>query len=395
MSPLLAGQVAADGGHIGWCTGVGNKHNAACAGTAGVPVVNGGGTPTTTASPGTQGTPTLPVASVLVPQPVTQPSLAMPTPNVVPQPVAQPGLAVPTPNAIPTPTPVAVPPMVPQPVAQPGLAVPTPNAIPTPTPVAVPSQVPQPVAQPGLAVPTPNAIPTPTPVAVPSQVPQPMASTGNPAGWFYLAPSTRTPSGLQSRPITYSSLSRAHGLVNPDGSLTQYAIGKGWVRLPPVATPALQQQPPQPRPMQVPQPVAQPSLAMPTPYLVPHQVPRPTPIRQPVKVPTFIASRPSGQQPTGQTAVGTPSTRPAIVTPLPGRQPAHALPVHRASTDASRLTCLASGFGWRKFDDGNGNTRRVGLAPVLYTPDMLMHDLPANHPRLAECLIVVDRRLED
>jgi hypothetical protein len=147
--------------------------------------------------------------------------------------------------------------------------------------------------------------------------------------------------------------------------------------------------------MQVPQPVAQPSLAMPTPYLVPHQVPRPTPIRQPVKVPTLIAARPSGQPPTGQTPVGTPSTRPAIVTPLPGRQPVHALPVHRASADASRVTCLASGFGWRKFDDGNGNTRRVGLAPVLYTPDMLMHDLPANHPRHAECLIVVDRRFED
>jgi hypothetical protein len=32
---------------------------------------------------------------------------------------------------------------------------------------------------------------------------------------------------------------------------------------------------------------------------------------------------------------------------------------------------------------------------VLYTPDMLMHDLPANHPRHAECLIVVDRRFED
>ena len=239
IGSLLAGQAAADGGHIGWCTGVGNKHNAACAGTAGVPVVNGAGTPTTTTSSGTQGTPTLPVASVSVPQPVAQPSLA---------------------------------------------------------------------------VPTPNAIPTPTPMAVPSQVPQL---------------------------------------------------------------------------------VAQPSQAMPTPYLVPHQVPRPTPVRQPVKVPTLIAARPSGQQPTGQTPVGTPSSRPAIVTPLPGRQPAHALPVHRASADASRLTCLASGFGWRKSDDGNGNARRVGLAPVLYTPDMLMHDLPANHPRHAECLIVVDRRFED
>ena len=254
MGSLLAGQAVADGGHIGWCTGVGNKHNAACAGTAGVPVVDGGGTPTVTTSPGTQGTPTLPVATVSVAQPM----------------------------------------LVPQ-------------QVPTPTPQAIPHQVPQLVAQPGLAVPTPNAIPTPTPVAVPSQVP--------------------------------------HAVSAPD--------------------------------------------------LVPHQVPRPTPVRQPVKVPTFIAARPPGQQPAGQTPGGTPSSRPVIVTPLPGRQPAHALPVHRASADAGRLTCLASGFGWRKFDDGNGNTRRVGLAPVLYTPDMLMHDLPANHPRHAECLIVVDRRFED
>jgi hypothetical protein len=365
-------------------------------------------------------------------------------PSQVPQLVAQPGLAVPTPTAIPTPTPVAVPSQVPQIVAQPSLAVPTPTAIPPPTPVAVPSQVPQIVAQPGLAVPTPTAIPTPTPLAVPSQVPQTVASTGNPAGWFYLAP--RAQGGAQPRPVPYSWLSRAHGLVNPDGSLTQHATDRGWVRLPPVGTPALQQEPPQPGPMQVPQLVAQPSQAMPTPtaiptptpvavppmvpqlvaqpslavptpnaiptptpvavplqvpqavsapYLVPHQVPRPTPIRQPVKVLTLIAARPSGQQPTGQTPVGTPSSRPAIVTPLPGRQPAHALPIHRASADAIRRTCLASGFGWRKLDDGNGNTRRAGLAPVLYTPDMLMHDLPANHPRHAECLIVVDRRFED
>jgi len=114
-----------------------------------------------------------------------------------------------------------------------------------------------------------------------------------------------------------------------------------------------------------------------------------------VKVPTTIVDRPSIPYLTVQTPGGTLSTRPAIITPLPGRQLAHALPVHRASADASRLTCLASGFGWRKFDDGNGNTRRVGLAPVLYTSDMLLHDLPANHPRHAECLIVVDRRLED
>jgi len=313
MGSLLAGQAAADGGHLGWCTGVGNKHNAACAGTAGVPVVNGGGTPAVTASPGTQGTPTLPVATVSVPQPVAQPMLV--------------------PQQVPTPTPQAIPHQVPQLVAQPGLAVPTPNAIPTPTPVAVPSQVPQLVAQPGLAVPTPNAIPTPTPVAVPSQVPQ-----------------------LVAQPM----------LVPQQ-----------------VPTPT-----PQATPQQVPQAVSAPDL-------VPHQVPRPTPVRQPVKVPTFIAARPPGQQPAGQTPGGTPSSRPLIVTPLPGRQPAHALPVHRASADAGRLTCLASGFGWRKFDDGNGNTRRVGLAPVLYTPDMLMHDLPANHPRHAECLIVVDRRFED
>ena len=139
------------------------------------------------------------------------------------------------------------------------------------------------------------------------------------------------------------------------------------------------------------------------PNAVPVKVPRPTPIAQPVKVPPLSGPRspvpvgtaaPGGESP-GTVTAGTSGQRPSIIVPLLGRQPAHALHVHRADETASRLTCLASGFGWRRTDDGTAEGRRVGLAPILYTTDMILHDLPANHPRHAECLIVVDRRYED
>ena len=331
MGSLLAGQAEADGGHIGWCIGVGNKHNAACAGTAGIPVVNGGGTPTTTTSPGTQGTPTLPVASVSVPQPMAQPPLAVQTPSMVP-------------NAVP----VAVPPMVPHTVAQP---MQVPQQVPTPIPQAIPQQVPQLPAQP---MQMPQQVPTATPHAMPHQVPQLVAQ---PMQVPQQVP-TATPQAMPHQ---------GPQLVAQPMQVPQQV---------PTATP-------QAMPHQVPQLVAQPMQ-------VPQQVPRPTPVRQPVKVSTMTVDRPTVQSPGG-----TLSTRPSIVTPLPGRQPAHALPVHRTSADAAQVTCLASGFGWRQLDDGQGDVRRVGLAPVLYTPDMMLHDLPANHPRHAECLIVVDRRFED
>ena len=83
------------------------------------------------------------------------------------------------------------------------------------------------------------------------------------------------------------------------------------------------------------------------------------------------------------------------VVPRPGRQVAHALPVYGVSDDAGRVTCPASGFGWRMTGEGEGVRRRTGLAPIPYTPETLLHDLPANHPRHADCLIAVERRLED
>jgi hypothetical protein len=128
-----------------------------------------------------------------------------------------------------------------------------------PPQLAAPAHVP--LQPPQLAAPAQVPLQPPQ-LAAPAQVPpqsQPAtASAGNPAGWFYLPPSDKTTSGLQSKPAPFSFVSRARGIVNPDGSLTQYAIGKGWVRLAPVATPALQQQPPQPAAQQVPQQIAQP-----------------------------------------------------------------------------------------------------------------------------------------
>lgn len=66
------------------------------------------------------------------------------------------------------------------------------------------------------------------PAAAPS--PAPADSFGsNPAGWFYLPPAAA--GGVGSKPAPFNTLSRARGLLNPDGTLTQYAIDKGWVRL--------------------------------------------------------------------------------------------------------------------------------------------------------------------
>ena len=51
----------------------------------------------------------------------------------------------------------------------------------------------------------------------------------NPAGWFYLTPTST--GGTAAKPVPFSLLSRARILLNPDGTLTQYAINLGWVRL--------------------------------------------------------------------------------------------------------------------------------------------------------------------
>jgi len=184
---------------------------------------------------------------------------------------------------------------VPQQIAQP---MQVPQQVPTPTPPATPQRVPQTVAQPMMV---PQQVPTPTPQATSHQVPQPIASAGNPAGWYYLVPNQSTGT-MFSRPVPFKSMNAR--LVNPDGSLTQYSVGRGYVRLAPVATPALQQQPPQPAAQQVPQQIAQPMQVpqqVPTsspqatpqqvpqpvaqPMLVPQQVPTPTPQATPQQVP--------------------------------------------------------------------------------------------------------------
>ncbi|WP_296509104.1 hypothetical protein [Rhodoferax sp.] len=137
---------------------------------------------------------------------------------------------------------------IPQQVVQavpPALQVVAPTLAPTPggTPgLAAPALIPTPVNTPGLVA--PGLVPTAQAALVPP-------TTGSPDGWFYLSPAWDTalyPSGLNKKPISYATLLQIqsvavqHGgyagpTVNPDGSLTQLGLNKGWVRLQPVNVP--------------------------------------------------------------------------------------------------------------------------------------------------------------
>ena len=204
----------------------------------------------------------------------------------------------------------------------------------------------------------PQGVPTPGVVDVPAYpMPQPMT-----------VPQLATP-----------KVSQPQQVIEPQMVPQPMAV-------PQLATPKV----PQPQTAIAPQLLAQPTVPQATPGAVPIKVPRPTPLAQPIVVPG-----PSQTVPQRQVTSVPPIDRPAIVVPLPGRQPSHALPSQARSSGRDRITCLASGFGWRRVKTEDGEEKRVGLAPILYTPDMLLHDLPANHPRHAECIVIVDRRFED
>ena len=230
-----------------------------------------------------------------------------------------------------------------------------PQGVPTPGVVDVPAYpMPQPMTVPQRV---PPKVPQPMAVPQPQQVPQPMA-----------VPQLATPKVPQPQQV-----------IEPQMVPQPMAV-------PQLATPKV----PQPQQVIEPQLVAQPTAPQATPGAVPIKVPRPTPLAQPIMVPG-----PSQTVPQRQATSVPPIDRPAIVVPLPGRQPSHALPSQARSSGRDRITCLASGFGWRRVKTEDGEEKRVGLAPILYTPDMLLHDLPANHPRHAECIVIVDRRFED
>lgn len=195
LSLGLSDPAFADGGHLGWCNGVGNPHQVSSCGGGTQPPTTllPGSIPTANQIPGVAVPPTPMQVPVLAP--VQSPSLVpTPTPGATPQMVPQ-IVAIPgqIPMQVPTPTPGATPQMVPQIVAVPGQV---PMLVPTPTPGANPQMVPQIVAVPGqvpmqvpnataganpqmvpqiVAVPgqTPMLVPTPTPTATPMLVPRP------------------------------------------------------------------------------------------------------------------------------------------------------------------------------------------------------------------------------
>ena len=175
----------AEGGHLGWCNGVGNPHQvSSCGGSSQPPTTPlPGSVPTSNQLPGGTVTPTPANVPVLTPMlvpgqvPVQVPN-ATPgaTPQMVPQIVAVPGqVPMQVPMQVPNATPGATPQMVPQIVAVPGqVPMQVPMQVPNATPGATPQMVPQIVAVPG-QVPTqvPMQVPNATPMATPMLVPRP------------------------------------------------------------------------------------------------------------------------------------------------------------------------------------------------------------------------------
>ena len=158
LAGLLIGSpvsVFAEGGHLGWCNGVGNPHQVSSCG--------GSSQPPTTPLPGSVPTSNQLPGGTVTPTPANVPVL---TPMLVPGQV---------PVQVPNATPGATPQMVPQIVAVPGqVPMQVPMQVPNATPGATPQMVPQIVAVPG-QVPTqvPMQVPNATPMATPMLVPRP------------------------------------------------------------------------------------------------------------------------------------------------------------------------------------------------------------------------------
>jgi hypothetical protein len=208
----LSASAFADGGHLGWCNGVGNPHQvSSCGGSTQPPTTPlPGSVPISNQLPGGAVPPTPANVPVLAPMQVPgQVPNATPgaTPQMVPQIVAVPGQV---PMQVPNATPGATPPMAPQVVLVPGQV---PMQVPTPTPGATPQMVPQIVAVPGqVPMQVPNATPTATPMLVPR--PRPVQTASVPSG----TPGTMTHSPTPAVP----AVAKTHITANP-GRQAQHA----------------------------------------------------------------------------------------------------------------------------------------------------------------------------
>jgi hypothetical protein len=353
-SALLLVSGTASAQHLGWCIGVGNKHNAGCAPAGGV---QAGGTtvtpPTATPTQPTVGGPDLPGTPPTI---VVPPLAPQATPTLVPQAVAaQAPVAVPprvpplAPQATPTLVPQAVPPQAP--VAVPSRvpplapqATPTlvPQAVPAQAPVAVPPRVP-PLAPQATPTLVPQAVPAQAPVAVPPRVP-PLAPQGTPT----IVPQAVPPKAPVATPPLSPSLVNA----TSSGSSPAQAL----VLLPASQTTAVV-------------------------------------IRRPVST-GQTPVRGVDPQSQGVSLVEAATHEPwtvGIVTEQPGRQRGHSAPSY-LTADGHLVQCLAGGFGWRYVVSHDGSVRLAGRLPVLRTTDVIVRDLPANHLVSPECVVAVRRR---
>lgn len=360
LAPQLG---VANGNQLGWCIGVGNKHQSA-----------GCGTPSTTATGVTPTTiPTAnqlpPIGTGTGPTPTTTPAIITVTPTA-PTVITGTSPVVNVYGFTSSFTGQGVQPIVVTPIPQTVLTgvspVPQVQVLPTPSFTGY---------SPIITL-TPNPTPTLTgfspvytinPIATPS-------FTGQGLPQIVVVPTPPTTVTGYS-PVSASIIVQP----NPGQTITGYGA---------VPTPV-----PQATPMRVPQ-----AIPTPVPQAIPGKVPQLAPQQTVVSVtrprprPTnTVISTSGGGKITHSPTVTSPARGPGHVTATAGRQTAHATPRFADAKGGGDWNCVASGFGKRRTAadaeaGASGALRHVGAV------DVLGRDLPALHPDHANCVISVRRR---
>jgi len=141
-------------------------------------------------------------------------------------------------------------------------------------------------------------------------------------------------------------------------------------------------------PQQVPQATPQ-RVPMAVPNAVPHLVPRPRP--RPVRTVDTVTRVVTPVQITHRETPTVASVGQNLVTSRPGRQPLHAPPAFAAGDGDSQWHCMASGHGKRRGVNGE-EVEVAGTFVHAGFVESLARDVPARHPKHAECMISIRRK---
>ena len=364
------GQAAANGLHLGFCNGVGNRHHdSGCPGTLTVtlpgmpttPSTNSGsevGTGPQLVDPGNTLPPTggggnAPDPVILVlPNPLSVIGGYSPAQPIIGQTGGFTGGRNPVPQPVPTPQPYLVPP-------EPQAIIVVPKA---PVTITGYGRAPVIIGTRGEIIGGQGAIPTPVPTAVPYPVPT-ATPYPVPANQPQVVPQPQTIVIAPNPPESFTGYGRTPIIVGTRGEIIG---GRG-------------------------------AVPTPTPYPVPY--PRPTPIPAAVagQIPSLIpipVRRPSGGQTTNSVTVVHNQTSNNTgdahnhVTPQPGRQQAHAIPRFSDPDRGGTVDCVASGFHRRLH-----NGKPAGVLAHVELPDAMERDVPAEKPLHAGCLVKIKRKV--